>query len=82
MIFLPRKQFIVSMKISHKDFALNKLVDKNQLVSTSLRNSCFADVPQISVLKNFANFTGKPMLESLFNKVAGLQSCNFIKKRL
>ena len=24
----------------------------------------------------------KPMLESLFNKVAGLRTCNFIKKRL
>ena len=23
-----------------------------------------------------------PVLESLFNKVAGLQACNFIKKRL
>ena len=32
-------------------------------------------------LKNFANFTGKH-LESLFNKVAGLRACNFIKKRL
>ena len=38
-----------------------------------------------AVLKNFAIFTGKkPVLEleSLFNKVAGLQACNFIKKRL
>ena len=39
------------------------------------------------VLKNFANFTRKfhrktPALESLFNKVAGLEAYNFIKKRL
>ena len=34
------------------------------------------------VFKNFANFTGKHVLESHFNKVADLKSCNFIKKRL
>ena len=36
-----------------------------------------------AVLKNFTIFTRKHMLfESLFNKVVGLQACNFIKKRL
>ena len=36
-----------------------------------------------ALLKNFPIFTGKtPALESLFNKVAGVQACNFIKKRL
>ena len=36
------------------------------------------------VLKNLADFTGKYLLvlESSFNKVPGLQACNFIKKRL
>ena len=34
-----------------------------------------------AVFKNFAIFTGK-QLESLFNKVADLKDCNFIKKRL
>ena len=35
------------------------------------------------VLKNFANLTEKtPVLEPLFNKVAGLNGCNAIKKRL
>ena len=34
------------------------------------------------VLKNFENFTRKHVLESLFNKVAGLKACNTIKKRL
>ena len=32
-----------------------------------------------NVLKNFSIFTGKsPVLESLFNKVAGLKTCSFI----
>ena len=34
------------------------------------------------VLKHFANFKGKYVLESLFKKVANLQACNFIKKNL
>ena len=35
------------------------------------------------VLKNFAMFTAKHLCWSLlFNKNAGLQACNFIKKRL
>ena len=34
------------------------------------------------VLKRFANFTGKHLCRSLFNKVAGLQACNFIKNKL
>ena len=35
------------------------------------------------VLKYFAKFPRKtPVLESLFNKIAGLEACNFIKKTL
>ena len=34
------------------------------------------------LLKLHAEFTGKHLCWSLFNKVAGLQTCNFIKKRL
>ena len=34
------------------------------------------------VLKDFTIFTGKYMCWSLFNKVAGLQVCNFFKKKL
>ena len=34
------------------------------------------------VLKNFAIFTGKRLCWTLFNKVTGLQACNFIMKRL
>ena len=37
---------------------------------------------QKAVLKLFAIFTGKTVLESLFYKIAGLYTCNFIKKRL
>ena len=34
------------------------------------------------LIKNFANFTGKHLcLSPFFNKVAGIQACNFIKKR-
>ena len=34
------------------------------------------------LLKLRAEFTGKHLCRSLFNKVAGLQTCNFNKKRL
>ena len=34
------------------------------------------------LLKVHAEFTGKHLCWNLFNKVAGLQTCNFIKKRL
>ena len=38
---------------------------------------------KIGVLKNYANFTGKHLCQSiLFKKVASLQTCNFIRKRL
>ena len=35
-----------------------------------------------AVLKNFAIFTGIQLSEYLFDKVVGLQACNFIRKRL
>ena len=42
-----------------------------------------SDVLQSSVLKRFAIFSGKHLRWSLFfNEDAGLQTCNFIKKRL
>ena len=37
---------------------------------------------KIGVLKNFAIFTRKQVLESLLNKVADLKAFNFKKKRL
>ena len=42
----------------------------------------FTDVLQNRCSENFANFAGKPVLESLFKKVAGLRPCNVTKKRL
>ena len=35
-----------------------------------------------ALLENFTIFTGKYMCSSLSNTMAGLQACNFIKKRL
>ena len=36
---------------------------------------------KISVLKKFRNIQRKtPLLDCLFNKVAGMKACNFIKK--
>ena len=38
---------------------------------------------EVGILKKYAKFTVEaPVLESLFNKVGGLQACNVIKKRL
>ena len=37
----------------------------------------------VKIPKKFHNILRKtPVLETLFNKIAGLQACNFIKKRL
>ena len=41
--------------------------------STLVAQGSEADVLQIAVMKNFAMFTGKQLLESLFIKVTGLQ---------
>ena len=48
------------------------------------RSSCSQMFFKISVLKNFANFTGTHLCWSLFlTKVSsGLKACNFIKKKL
>ena len=58
----------------------------DRVLDTSLRfrSSDSQEFFKISVLKNFAIFTGKQtfVLESLFDKVAGLKASNFIKKRL
>ena len=48
----------------------------------SSHHRCFT---KKSIFEKFAIFTGKqktPVLESLFNKIAGLKACSFIKKRL
>ena len=53
-----------------------------QLLKAYSRSSRLQMFFKTVVLKNFAIFTGKHLCGSLFNKVAGLQACNFIKKRL
>ena len=48
-----------------------------------LQKQFFADVLQNRCSSKSRHIHGKlPMLEFLFNNVAGLQACNFIKKRL
>ena len=37
---------------------------------------------KLGVTNNFTNFTEKHLFRAVFNKVAGLKTCNFIKKRL
>ena len=52
------------------------------IFSFILRRSCFQKIFKICVPK-FCNIHRKtPVKESLFDKVAGLKVCNFIKKRL
>ena len=46
---------------------------KERDVLGSQNQEQFTDAFEYSVLENFANFTGKYVSESLFNKIAGLQ---------
>ena len=57
--------------------SIYKLVQYYQYLDNHRR--CFVGK---GILKKFTIFTGKHVLESLFNKVASLEACNFIKKRL
>ena len=52
--------------------------------SSSKKNICFfcTATRNVGVLESFANFAGTLVLEFLFNEVAGLQVCNFIKMSL
>ena len=54
------------------------------LIISIKRSSHYRCSIKKAVLKNFVIFTGKHMCwsEYLFNKVAGLKACNFIKERL
>ena len=54
----------------------------NEDIITTLNKSSYQRCSiKKAVLNNFAILTGKHVLESLFNKVAGLKAYNFIKKR-
>ena len=65
----------------NRTVASNGLMFFNDLVTVNLYKQPFADVLH-GVIKIVCNIPRKtPVLESLFNKVAGLKACNFIKKR-
>ena len=53
---------------------------KHQLKDFVFRSSHQKFSVKTDVLKNFANFTGKHMCQSLF--IVSLKACNFIKKKL
>ena len=46
------------------------------------RSNCLDMFFKTGILKNFANFQKNTCVESLFDKVAGLKACSFVKKRL
>ena len=53
------------------------------VLSIKYKSSHFADVLQNKCSYKFSKFPRKkPVLESLFNKLAGLKAYNFTKKRL
>ena len=61
---------------------IDLILKSNHTLSNLWRKS-FADALQNRCYEKFRKFHRKlPVLESLFNKVAGLQVCNVIKKRL
>ena len=55
---------------------------KGRLKKKQTRSSRSQMFFKIRGLKNFLLFTKTPVLESLFDNVAGLMACNVIKKRL
>ena len=59
------------------------LWELSELLNSTVQKQPFAYVLQTRCSYEFRNVHRKtPTLESLFNKDAGLQACNFIKKRL
>ena len=51
-------------------------------MNCNTQNQSFTDFFKIGDLTNFSDYTGKRQCRSLFNNVAGLEACNFLKKRL
>ena len=69
-------------EILHNSF-FKQLLMLLTFVVLRYRNSRSQMFFKIGFLKTFANFIEKKtVLESLFNKVAGLRVSNFVKKRL
>ena len=61
----------------------NKIFRKVNPFMNNGKSSCSQMFFKVGVLKNFTNLTGKNLCWGLFfNKVAGVTTCNFIKKRL
>ena len=65
------------------DKSMTYLKNEHGVMSSKLKKQSLADIPQNRCPGKFRKFHRKiPLLESLFNQVAGLKICNFIKKRL
>ena len=71
--------FFFSLRIE----PITKIISTSRTGRILVRSSYWRCSIKKAVLENFAIFTGKHLSWSVFfNKVAGLQTCNFIKKRL
>ena len=65
------------------DKSMTYLKNEHRVMRSKLEKQSFTDIPQNRCPWKFHKFHRKiPVLESLFNQVAGLKICNFIKKRL
>ena len=69
--------FRLAIQRSILNFYISSFHNKKRSKSRSTRSQMFF---KIGVLRNFVIFTGKQ--SSLFNNVACLRACNFLKKRL
>ena len=68
--------------VLHNKFSMIMFYDK-KILSLNFKSSRLQMFFKIGVLKNFCNIHMKaPVLDAPFNKVAGLELCNFIKKIL
>ena len=74
-----KKNWVISISINQRFFPVIIFVCEYQQYTESAVRRFF----KIRALKNFARFTAKqPVLESLFDKNAGLEAYKFIKNRL
>ena len=86
-IFLQFEEIFTTRIFLNKDIAFKKFWYFPFLTfvvsgSRMYRSSRFQLFFKIGILKNFAIFTGRHFCWSLFNKVAGLQGCNIMIRRL
>ena len=73
--------FLIKLQIWRLASSLRR-DSKTRVMRKKLQKQSFADILQERFSYKFRNFHRKiPVLESLFNKVARLKTCNFIKKR-